>query len=450
VNAQIIAHLRVASAVIERELGLHFPPDRFTDLHRALRGVGRDLGGLGIEEVLRRVEQLPSFVHRREVIAALTVGETYFYRDPALFALLARTFLPAWRARTEGGRALRAWSAGCCTGEEAYTLAIELVRNGAWLGPAGFQLLATDLNPRSLHHAELGVYRAWSFRDAPPWLQSSYCSSLGDERFEVRPEIRRHVRFAPLNLVRDDYPSPVNGTAECDLILCRNVLMYFSTEQRLGAWDRLVRALVPGGWLVTSAAEASHLHHPLLAVRRREDITYFERLARPAVRATPEIAPEVFVLGTEVIETPRRAVPEAAPVARESVAELLDRARAAAAHGDLTAALRACDHALVRERFAVSAHLLRVSILDELGRWPEAEAAVRTALYLEPHSIMAHFRLAALARRAGRTRTAQRHAKVARELAAALAAEALVPDSDQLTAAEFLALTAPTTRMSAA
>ncbi len=447
---QVIAHLRVVSAVIERELGLHFPADRFADLHRALRGVGQKVGGLGLDEVMRRLEQEPSFVHRREVIAALTVGETYFYRDPALFALLTRSFLPAWQARTGGTRALRAWSAGCCTGEEAYTLAIELERNRAWLGSAGFELLATDLNPRFLHLAEQGVYRAWSFRDAPPWLQASFCTPVGDERFAVRPEIRRHVRFAALNLARDNFPSLTNGTAELDLILCRNVLMYFSTEQRLGALDRLVRALVPGGWLVTSAAEASHFHHPLLAVRRRDDVTYFERLASPVGRTAPEFAPEDVVLATVVTEAPSPVVAEAKPIARDTVAELLERARAAAAHGDLIVALRTCDRALVRERFSFGAHLLRATVLEELGRWPEAETAVRTALYLAPDSIIAHFRLAALTRRAGRVRTAQRHAKAARDLAAALSADALVPDSDHLTAVQFLALTAPPTRVTAA
>lgn len=447
---QVIAHLRIVSAVIERELGLHFPVDRFADLHRALRGVGHEAGGLGVDEVMRRIEQEPSFVHRREVVAALTVGETYFYRDPALFRLLTRVFLPDWQARTEGKRALRAWSAGCCTGEEAYTLAIELERNRAWLGSAGFELIATDLNPRFLHLAEQGVYRAWSFRDVPPWLQVDYCAAREGERFEVQPQIRRRVRFAALNLARDGYPALTNGTAELDLILCRNVLMYFSAEQRHGALDRLVRALVPGGWLVTSAAEASHFHHPLLAVRRRDDVTYFERLAHPALRTAPELAAVPSGLAGEVPEVPRRFIPEAKPVPRESVAELLERARAAAAEGDLAAALRACDRALVRERFSVGAHLLRATVLEELGRWPEAEAAVRTALYLEPDSIMAHFRLAAIARRAGQVRTAQRHAKAARDLAARLGADALVPDSDHLTAAQFLALTATPTRATAA
>lgn len=446
----VIAHLRVASAVIERELGLHFPAERFADLHRALRSVGQEAGGLGVDEVMRRIEQVPSFVHRREVVAALTVGETYFYRDPALFALLTRVFLPDWQARTQGKRALRAWSAGCCTGEEAYTLAIELGRNGGWLGAAGFELIATDLNPRFLHLAEQGVYRAWSFRDAPPWLQANYCVALEGERFEVRPEIRRHVRFAALNLARDGYPSVTNGTADLDLILCRNVLMYFSVEQRLGALDRLVHALVPGGWLVTSAAEASHFRHPLLAVRRRDEVTYFERLAHPAARPAPDLAPAPSVLAVEVTEAPRRVIPETKPVPRESVADLLERARAAASDGDLVTALRTCDRALVRERFSVGAHLLRATVLEELGRWPEAETAVRAALYLEPDSIMAHFRLAAISRRAGRVRTAQRHAKAARDLAARLRADALVPDSDHLTAAQFLALTAAPTRATAA
>src|SRR5205085_1716639 len=121
---------------------------------------------------------------------------------------------------------LRVWSAGCATGEEAYSLAILLEELLPDLAFWDVQILATDINRRSLARAQVGVYSPWSFREVPEGIQARYFTVQG-RNFEVLPRIRERVSFAYLNLVEDNYPSLLNHTHDLDLILFRNVLIYF-------------------------------------------------------------------------------------------------------------------------------------------------------------------------------------------------------------------------------
>src|SRR3990172_9280016 len=256
--------------LVALRLGLAFPEARQTDLERGLLRACRS-SQLSTPEpyvawLATLSDQSPEW---RRLASHLTVGETYFFRDPALFEALENQILPSLIAarRAQGMLQLRLWSAGCATGEEPYSLAIILDRLLPDRSRWALTVLATDINLEALHVAQQGGYRQWSFRNTPEWVRTRYFHHRDGETFEAAPDIRQTVVFAPLNLNDGSYPSVVTNTVAMDLIFCRNVLMYFTPQAQRATVARLREALLTGGWLVVSPAEASaELLRPLVPV----------------------------------------------------------------------------------------------------------------------------------------------------------------------------------------
>jgi chemotaxis protein methyltransferase CheR len=462
-------------------LGLHFPPERAGDLRRGLGSAAREFGFDEAEACARWLLARTLSRDQIEILAAhLTVGETYFFRDRRVFEELETHVLPELIRQRRAGRRLRLWSAACCSGEEAYSLAISLRRVLPDLSGWNATLLGTDLNPRFLHKAVRGIFTDWSFRETPPGFRESHFARLGDGRWELSPGIRGMVTFAPLNLAGDPYPSLLNGTNAVDLILCRNVLFYFTPERALQVIRGLAGCLVAGGWLVLGPNDAGHLDLPELEPVRFSGAVFHRKVsaeslagrtrsragrrpANPAAAATgvrpepaaspdeipscplPELsAPPVPVpAGEPERESDRAGETEPAISASGSeglspdgaeVPGLLQTARAFANQGRLDAALDACDRALAADRMNAAAHHLRASILHELGNPREAAGAFRRALYLEPGFVPAHLGLGQLARAQGRFPEARRHFGNALALVRARPAEEILPEADGLTA----------------
>lgn len=182
------------------------------------------------------------------LLAALTIHVSQFFRNPSTFDHLRRQVLPALierAGRTRRGE-LRLWCAGCAGGEEPYSLAM-LARE---LAPPGLSLslLATDLSPVILERAREGLYAPTRLVQVPAELRERYFHAEGQD-FRLDREIRRMVRFRRQDLLAaGEYP-------RADLILCRNVLIYFSRPEQERIADRFSRALPPGGFLVIGRAE---------------------------------------------------------------------------------------------------------------------------------------------------------------------------------------------------
>ncbi|MBI4381907.1 MAG: protein-glutamate O-methyltransferase CheR, partial [candidate division NC10 bacterium] len=267
-----------AQALIASRLGLDFSKGRQADLERGLVGACRTSSVSVPETYLAWLATLPDeSTEWRRLVGHLTVGETYFFRDRALFEALEQHVLPSLitARRTERNLRLRLWSAGCATGEEPYSLAVLLDRLLPDLSEWALTILATDINPDALEAARRGCYREWSFRETPQWTRDQYFHRRNAETFEVSPRIRRMVTVAPLNLAEDGYPAVMTNTSAMDLVLCRNVLMYFTRDAQRATVARLQRALVSEGWLAVSPAEASaELFQPLVSVNFPGAILY--------------------------------------------------------------------------------------------------------------------------------------------------------------------------------
>jgi chemotaxis protein methyltransferase CheR len=201
--------------------------------------------GHKLAEVLpRAVRGEPALV--RALSQAVSVGETYFFRQPAHFQFLATEILPTWTA--EAGRPFTAWSAGCASGEEAYSLAACVT---ACLGPAQPVLvLGTDLSERSVAVARKGAFTRWSVRRSASLLYNIFEADTA-KGFRIRENLLRITRFAVHNLLSPPLPE----WGQFDLILCRNVLVYFTREAARTVCGHLTAALRPGGTLFVGATD---------------------------------------------------------------------------------------------------------------------------------------------------------------------------------------------------
>jgi chemotaxis protein methyltransferase CheR len=408
-----------ARLLVARRLGLEFPARRGADLERALTATAGPRGALALLAALR--EQPTSGPEWRALIHALTVRESYFFRDAPLIAALGERVLPTLIAerRAAGDLRLSLWSAGCAAGEEPYSLAMLLDRLLGDRDRWRLTILATDVDQASLEAAGRGVYTDWALRETPAWARARHFRPRGDKQHELSRQIRGLVTFAPLNLAVDSYPGSL------DVIVCRNVLMYFTEAARRDAVDRLAGAAAAGGWLVLSPLDAA------------AEPDGFEAIDEPGCRLLRRREP-----APDAVRAPPAARPRpVAPAPEPPHVRALPRAREAADRGRLEAALALCHTALRDDPLDAEAHLLLAAIEEERGDLDAAIAALRRAIYVSPDASTAHFRLGGLLLRTGAEEEGRRSLATAAALLRARPPDAIVPGG--LTAGRLLAALEP-------
>ena len=420
--------LESLSRFIETRLGLSFPPERRIELERGLRKAAAALRFEDSVSFSRSLVAGRLTKEQLQVLAShLTVGETYFFRDSRAFRALEQAVLPELiRARRGAGRCLRIWSAGCCSGEEPYSLAIVLDRLLPDIAQWNLTILATDVNPDYLAKAALGVYSQWSFRGLPESFKTRYFVEIASGRFRIVERLRKLVTFAPLNLAEDTYPSIAGNTNAMDVILCRNVLMYFTRNAARRVISQLGGSLVEGGCLFASVTDASpELFSEFVTEHCLETVVYRKDREQPNAPEEP------------------RAQPAAVPVPPARPAAIPEKpsyagARRLANQGRLSEALAECESLLAADTLSAQIHYLRGVILEELGDFDEATRALKRALFLEGNFILAHFALAHLLKRRSQEREADRSFENARALLRKLDPAEAVPEAEGLTAGRLL------------
>jgi chemotaxis protein methyltransferase CheR len=216
----------------------------------------RDASLTSLGELVARLRsERPGGALRERVIEAMTTNETFWFRDTHPFMILSDNIFPEFLKRRQ--RAIRIWSAACSTGQEPYSISISIQefmnRNpGAF---ADAQIVATDISPSVLAEAKEGYYDAMALsRGLPAQFRDCYFHkdrNHWEDRWQVRADIRKRVRFMHGNLL-GSYAS----LGRFDIIFCRNVLIYFSSESKLDILSRMAAALNPGGYLFLGASES--------------------------------------------------------------------------------------------------------------------------------------------------------------------------------------------------
>lgn len=298
------------------------------------------------------------------LVELLRVGETAFFRHRAHGQALVEAVIPALRTRKPGGT-LRAWSAGCASGEEAYTLALLLSRH---LPGQRLRVLGTDISKEALAVARARTYADAALTPVPAVLRSSGFEPAGHGRWRVADHVARLVTFEQRNLADGAYPRGF------DLIWCRNVLIYFSPEARAQAVRRLVDSLDDGGFLFVGYAESLRDVPNLERVRTPDAVLYRKRPGITRARSA---------------SSPGGALPDARATGRESSSELVAAAGATAAGAGADAVTVA-----LRGRYEDAGRLAR-EVATALGR-----AGARVVVDLDGAEYLGE-EAAAVLRRAG-------------------------------------------------
>lgn len=478
------------SEFIAVNMGLNFPPERRDDLQRGLKNAALQFGYEDSAACITGLLAAPPTTARLQVLASqLTTGETYFFRDKPAWTALTENILPELIRSRRDEQRLRFWSAGCCTGEEPYSLAILLQQLLPDLRDWRVTITATDINPLFLKKAEAGSYGEWSFRDAPPLLKQEYFNRNAEGRHVILPEIRQMVNFSYLNLVDDVYPSLETDTNAMDLILCRNVLMYFTPPQIDKVIANLRHALVDGGWLAVSPSESVRALFPnFINVDFPGAILFKKNDAPPQAEPLPEDAAALLQSALSDIEASPSDVSQAplcnqaedagktpaqpyaitaaqelyrqgryAETANALLAALADHppeprllsmlARSLANQGDLEDAQAWCERWIASDKMDPAGHYLRALVLCERGDLAPARDSLQHAIYIDPEFVLAHFALGNLERACGKLQKADRHFFTALDLLGAYQTNAVLPESDGLTAGRLSACITSMTAM---
>ena len=464
------AYARVIQLVGARA-GLSFPENRRDITESALRRAMAHAGEGNADRFAERLAGDPAMY--AIALTELTVGETYFFRDPAQWDLIRRQIAPALLFAHPDGRGIRAWSAGCASGEEAYTLGIVLRESGC-VEPSIF---GTDLCEHRLGRASRGVYTKWSMRGVDEATRRRYFTESG-QYFQLRPEYH-DVHFGPLNLAAPAYGSEGQSLFGLDLILCRNVLIYIAPEVTKVIFERLVAALRPGGWLMVAASdpqpeadlpldvvitEAGLLYQkrdPAAAISRVQPIREFHHVdsvtALPIVRAPERVSPSVPSERALNVAA-RGPVPDAASAYRaadyDRAIELASRditagndpvstwvvlTRAQANKGRITEAGATCTRAIARHPSAAELHILESTLAAQRNQYSISAAAARRAVYMDRSLAAAHVALGMALLRGNDPAGADRALRSAERLLSELTPAHIVEASDGATAAEMLA-----------
>jgi chemotaxis protein methyltransferase CheR len=311
-----------------------------------------------------------------------TVGHTWFFRDreqvDAILGELRSSASPASPAQV--------WVAGCSTGEDAYTVA--LLARSAGLSA---EVLGTDINPVVLERARAARYAEWSTRQVPE-VHAAYLVEK-DGAKEVHPDIVRTVRFERHNLV--SAPPRPRGAPGWDIILCRNVLIYFRRSVAEQVVEGLVGVLRPGGWLVLGAAEVLQRPPPRTRIGALGSRLGIQRLAFDPAPTSEGLA----AVPRDPLPTPEAPVAEGHP---QPMDDKVEQALALTEAGQNGEAIMLCARALTDDPLSAEAHLVS-GIAYHLGHDPEAALReLRSALLLAPELWPALFYLGQALEKLGR------------------------------------------------
>lgn len=435
----------------------------------------------------------------------ITIGETYFFRHSEQFEFLEKTWLPALIEEREGSgeKKITIWSAGCSTGEEPYSLAILLNKVLPDFSTWDITIFATDINQNSLAFARQAVYSEWSFRSVSPAIIDKYFTKqtsplreltniLSGTRYRLNDSIRNMISFRPFNLTASPWTGLLGFPTAFDLILCRNVLMYFTREKAREIIGRFHTLLKDDGLFMVSPSEAwfargtgfnlypeTHLsifrkrlgidaeepyisHKPLLKVTQpTKPLSEGKATSTASLRGTRVSAEaaghdkKAHGPDSSAVQTlqkspmqqklsaspPISSVPQPSQIANNTIpTSPAETARALADKGMLPEALAMLDTAIASDTTHAENHYYKALILMSMNKMSEAEISLKKAIFLDADMIAAYLALASLSQASNNQAAMLRHYRTALKLLAKLDENEIVPYSDGIPAKALAAM----------
>ena len=241
---------RILAGLLEARTGQQLTMNRRWRIETALAALLRERGIATLDELITILVMGKEPGLSNQVVEALLNNETYFFRDRAPFDLLARHALPQLATKRHSSKKIKIWSAGCSTGQEVYSIAMLFAEDPVkWRGWT-IDVLGTDVSSAVVDRARGGLYTQFEVQRGLGINQTIRWFEECDDGWRAVEDLRKTIRFQVHNLMETP-PHP----GEFDIVLCRNVLLYFTSDKRRTAFDRLASAMAPDGWLMLGAGE---------------------------------------------------------------------------------------------------------------------------------------------------------------------------------------------------
>lgn len=372
------------------------------------------------------------------LVGELTIGETYFFRQREHFDLLRDTIVPNLLRSNKDTRAIRIWSAGCATGAEPYSISI-LLQTEFQKELAGWDvsILATDINVDFLAQAREARFPGWALRGATDEFKER-CFIKNGSLWELRTQFRKGVSFQYSNLASDR-----DLLGMFDLILCRNVLIYFSSSQTAKVLARLHGALAPGGWLLVGYAEPNmEMFKAFETVSTAQATAYRKSETAGGSRGASVWEPMIWDDRPHV--NPPTAKPEPLPTPPPSV----DKVRMLADTGHWEAATALAERLIESDGLNPAAHFTSALIQEHRGEVEGARKAFQRAIYLDRRFALAHYHLGTSFRSTHEMERADRCFRNALDILTSIPDNEPLPHGDSITAGELRNLAASNLQMS--
>lgn len=252
---------------IQERTGLFFPESKFFSIEKLIVSNFLDSKNIDFGAYMLYLRSKRGEGHLRKLISLLITRETFFFREKPHFDLLKKCILPELISREAAtSRTLSIWSAGCSTGEEPYSIAILLKKLIPQIETWKVFIIASDIDENVLQRAMKGEYKKWSFRGVDTDIINNCFVKKGD-KYKIKEEYKPFVKFVGNNLISDYPPDSGKENRKFDLIICRNVTIYFEKETTMRLANKFHNVLEPGGYLIVGHAEHSSENYALFKPR---------------------------------------------------------------------------------------------------------------------------------------------------------------------------------------
>jgi chemotaxis protein methyltransferase CheR len=245
------ADFAVIAAVLKERSGLIINQDKIYLLETRLAAILRDHKLAGLPALADHLRKPGPSAVKNCVVDAMTTNETFFFRDSHPFDTMRQSVIPGLIERRANTRTLRIWSAACSTGQEPYSLVMMIKDNFPTLSGWSIEIIATDLSPTVLDRAREGLYSTFEVQRGLPIQMLVRHFDQEEPYWRIKREIRQAVSFRPLNLLED-----FSSLGQFDIVLCRNVLIYFDQPTKARILKDIARRMAPDGALLLGGAES--------------------------------------------------------------------------------------------------------------------------------------------------------------------------------------------------
>jgi chemotaxis protein methyltransferase CheR len=257
-----------------RKTGIFFEDNKRYFVDRRLAARMQATGHKSCLLYLRFVQFQSSQSEFQKLVNAMTVNETYFFREEYQLSALIDGVMDDVRKRKAPGEAIRIWSMPCSTGEEPYSIAIYLMEHWSGMAETDVEIVGSDINSAVLDSARGGLFTDYALRNTPPNIVAKYFKQVSETGYEVLREIREAISFTQVNLTNPDETRSYRGF---DIVFCRNLLIYFDSASRREAVECLYGALNPGGYVFLGHSESMSRISSLFTIARNADALAYQR-----------------------------------------------------------------------------------------------------------------------------------------------------------------------------